>query len=110
MIKRMLWMMAIVGAAAGALYGLKAYVARQGAAFVSAAGVPAQTVSAAKARIDTWQPRLEAVGSLHAFFGAAGDADLADRMGKMIASTSAFGANQNIDTVPTGRYVFASPF
>ena len=53
---------------------------------------------------------IEAVGSLHAFFAAAGDADLADRLGKMIASTSAFGANQNIDTVPTGRYVFASPF
>jgi hypothetical protein len=53
---------------------------------------------------------IEAVGSLHAFFGAADDADLADRMGKMIASTSAFGANQNIDTVPTGRYVFASPW
>lgn len=50
---------------------------------------------------------IEAVGSLHAFFGAADEADLADRMGKMIASTSAFGANQNIDTVPTGRYVFA---
>lgn len=53
---------------------------------------------------------IEAVGSLHAFFGAADDADLAERMGKMIASTSAFGANVNIDTVPTGRYVFASPF
>lgn len=53
---------------------------------------------------------IEAAGSLHAFFGAADDADLADRVGKMIASTSAFGANRNIDTVPTGRYVFASPF
>ena len=53
---------------------------------------------------------LEAVGSLHAFFGAADDAELADRMGRMIASTSAFGANENIDTVPTGRYVFRSPF
>ena len=52
---------------------------------------------------------IEAVGSLHAFFGAADDADLADRLGKMIASTSSFGANENIDTVPTGRYVFASP-
>lgn len=48
---------------------------------------------------------IEAVGSLHEFFGAADDADLADRMGKMIASASAFGADQNIDTVPTGRYV-----
>ncbi len=53
---------------------------------------------------------IEAVGSLHAFFGAADDADLADRMGRMVASTSAFGANQNIDTVPTGRYVFRDPF
>ncbi len=53
---------------------------------------------------------IEAVSSLHAFFGAADDADLADRLGRMVASTSAFGANQNIDTVPTGRYVFASPF
>lgn len=53
---------------------------------------------------------IEAVGSLHAFFGATDDADLADRLGRMVASTSAFGANQNIDTVPTGRYVFATPF
>lgn len=53
---------------------------------------------------------IEAVQSLHAFFGAADDADLADRMGTMIASTSAFGANVNIDTVPTGRYVFRTPF
>ena len=53
---------------------------------------------------------IEAAGSLHAFFGAADDADLADRMGRMIASTSAFGANVNIDTVPTGRYVFRTPF
>lgn len=50
---------------------------------------------------------IEAVGSLRAFFGAADDADLADRMGAMIASTSAFGANHNIDTIPTGRFVFA---
>lgn len=53
---------------------------------------------------------IEATRSLHAFFGATDDADLADRMGRMIASTSAFGANVNIDTVPTGRYVFRTPF
>jgi hypothetical protein len=28
----------------------------------------------------------------------------------MVASTTAFGANQNIDTVPTSRYVFKTPF
>ncbi|MEI7543676.1 MAG: hypothetical protein WCJ53_02545 [Mycobacteriaceae bacterium] len=53
---------------------------------------------------------IEAAKSLHAFFGAADDADLQDRLGKMVVSTTAFGANVNIDTVPTGRYVFASPF
>jgi hypothetical protein len=53
---------------------------------------------------------IEAAKSLHAFFGAADDADLQDRLGKMVVSTAAFGANVNIDTVPTGRYVFASPF
>lgn len=53
---------------------------------------------------------IEAVGSLLAFFGAADDAELGDRMRRMIASTSAFGANENIDTVPTGRYLYRDPF
>ena len=53
---------------------------------------------------------IEAVGSLHAFFGAADDAELGDRMNKMVASTAAFGANIDVDTVPTGRYVFRNPF
>lgn len=52
----------------------------------------------------------EAVGSLHAFFGAADDDDLRDRMEQMVASTAAFGANVNIDAVPTSRYLFRSPF
>jgi hypothetical protein len=53
---------------------------------------------------------IESVHSLHAFFGAADDAELSDRLAKMVASTAAFGANVDIDTVPTGRYVFATPF
>ena len=52
----------------------------------------------------------KAVNDLNAFFGAADDADLQDRLSRMIASTSAFGANENIDTVPTSRYVVKSPF
>lgn len=52
---------------------------------------------------------IEAVRSLHAFFGAADDADLQNRLGRMVASTAAFGANLNIDTVPTSRYVFREP-
>jgi hypothetical protein len=52
----------------------------------------------------------EAITDLKAFFGAADDADLQDRVNRMVASTSAFGANENIDTVPTSRYVLATPF
>ncbi|MBW0016981.1 MAG: hypothetical protein JO236_05465 [Mycobacterium sp.] len=52
----------------------------------------------------------EAVTDLKAFFGAADDQDLQDRLTRMVDSTSAFGANENIDTVPTSRYVFRTPF
>ncbi|MCV7226309.1 EthD domain-containing protein [Mycolicibacterium komossense] len=52
----------------------------------------------------------EAVSDISAFFGAADDADLTTRIGKMVASTAAFGANENVDTVPTSRYVLRSPF
>ena len=38
------------------------------------------------------------------------DDDLRTRMERMVCSTAAFGANQNIDTVPTSRYVFRTPF
>jgi EthD domain len=52
----------------------------------------------------------EAITDLKAFFGAADDADLQHRLSRMVASTSAFGANENIDTVPTSRYVLKTPF
>jgi hypothetical protein len=52
----------------------------------------------------------EAITDLKAFFDAADDDDLQHRLSEMIASTSAFGANENIDTVPTSRYVFRTPF
>jgi hypothetical protein len=52
----------------------------------------------------------EAITDLKAFFGAADDADLQERLSRMVASTSAFGANENIDTVPTSRYVLTTPF
>lgn len=53
---------------------------------------------------------LAATTDLHAFFGAADDAELSDRMNRMVASTAAFGANANVDTVPTSRYPLRSPF
>ena len=52
----------------------------------------------------------EAITDLKAFFGAADDNDLQNRVSRMVASISAFGANENIDTVPTSRYVLKSPF
>ncbi|MCV7314460.1 EthD domain-containing protein [Mycolicibacillus parakoreensis] len=51
-----------------------------------------------------------AVSDPHAFYGAANDAELADRVGRLLASVTAFGAHRDIDTVPTSRYVFRSPF
>ena len=53
---------------------------------------------------------IEAVSDLRVFFGAADDADLQQRLSRMVSSTSAFGANENIDTVPTSRYVLKTPF
>jgi hypothetical protein len=53
---------------------------------------------------------IEAITDLKAFFGASDDADLQHRLSRMVASTSAFGANENIDTVPTSRYVLKTPF
>jgi hypothetical protein len=53
---------------------------------------------------------IEASTDLHVFFDAANDAELSDRMNRMVASTTAFGANQNVDTIPTSRYVYRSPF
>lgn len=53
---------------------------------------------------------IEAISSLHAFFGAVDDAELQRRLTKMVASTAAFGANSNIDAVPTSRYMFRDPF
>ncbi len=51
-----------------------------------------------------------ALTDLHAFFGAADDDELSRRMEAMVASTSAFGANRDVDTVPTSRYVYRTPF
>ena len=53
---------------------------------------------------------LAATTDLKAFFGAADDSDLQNRLNRMVASTTAFGASENIDTVPTSRYVLTTPF
>lgn len=51
-----------------------------------------------------------AVSDPYVFYGAADEADLTDRLQRLLGSVARFGAHQNIDTVPTSRYVFRSPF
>ena len=50
---------------------------------------------------------IEAMTSLHAFYGSGGDdAELQRRLGRMMKSVTSFGADRNLDAVPTSRYVF----
>jgi membrane fusion protein (multidrug efflux system) len=70
MIKRMLFMLVLVGVVLGGLFGFKAFVGGKiKEAMASMADLP-QTVSAAKAASSDWQPRIDAVGSLRAVRGS----------------------------------------
>lgn len=48
---------------------------------------------------------LAALTSLHAFFAAADDDELARNLARMTESTARFGADRDIDVIPTSRYV-----
>ncbi|WP_245673633.1 EthD domain-containing protein [Nocardia lijiangensis] len=49
---------------------------------------------------------LEALRDPHAFYGSGGDpAELTRRIQRMMASVATFGADRDIDVVPTSRYV-----
>jgi membrane fusion protein, multidrug efflux system len=69
MVKRMLIMLIVVGAALGAVFGFKAFVGMKIAESMAAAGYPPQTVSTAVAQTTDWQPQVEAVGSMRAVNG-----------------------------------------
>lgn len=48
---------------------------------------------------------IEALTDPHAFYGSGGDdAELGRRIGKMMRSVAVFGADRDIDVVPTSRY------
>lgn len=48
-----------------------------------------------------------AMTDIHAFYGSGGsEAELSDRMEKMMASISRFGADRGLDLVPSSRYLF----
>ena len=69
MAKRMAIMLVIVGVLFGGIFGYQAFTARMIKKFMSSAPVPPVAVSAVKAAYQTWQLRLNAVGSLRALRG-----------------------------------------
>lgn len=49
---------------------------------------------------------MAALTDVHAFYGSGGDdADLADRISRLMASCARFGADRDLDLVPTSRYL-----
>jgi hypothetical protein len=48
-----------------------------------------------------------AISDMHAFYGSGGDqAELDDRLTRLMASVARFGADRDLDLVPTSRYVY----
>jgi membrane fusion protein (multidrug efflux system) len=82
MIKRMLIMLAVVGVLFGGLFGFKAFLGGVIKKSISAQGIPAQTVSTAKAQFTEWQGEFQAVGTLRAVRGA----DLAPELSGLITA------------------------
>jgi hypothetical protein len=49
-----------------------------------------------------------AITDMHAFYGSGGDdAELSDRLTRLMASVGRFGADRDLDLVPTSRYLYA---
>jgi len=70
MTKRMIIMLAIVGLLFGGIFGFQAFKGVMIKKFMSAQGIPPQTVSTAKAQFAEWQGEFQAVGTLRAVRGA----------------------------------------
>ena len=50
----------------------------------------------------------EAITDMHAFYGSGGDdAELNDRLTRLMASVARIGADRDLDLVPTSRYLYA---
>jgi EthD domain len=53
---------------------------------------------------------IEALSSFHAFYGSDGDdVELGRRMTAMLKSVTTFGADTNVDVIPTSRYLLSGP-
>lgn len=84
MIKRLFLMLLVVGLVLGGVFGFKHFVAVKTKGFMAKMPEPAQTVSSVKVTMDSWQPRIEAVGSLRAVQGA----DLSSEVAGIVKSVS----------------------
>jgi membrane fusion protein, multidrug efflux system len=69
-IGRMIIMLILVGLVFGGVFGFEAFKNAMIKKFMAARGAPPQTISAATAKMEEWQPQIEAVGSLRAVNGA----------------------------------------
>jgi membrane fusion protein (multidrug efflux system) len=70
MIKRMVIMLIAVAVVLGGIFGFQLFKATMIKKFMSTLSNPPQTVSATKAGLSPWQPKIEAIGSLRAVNGA----------------------------------------
>jgi len=68
--KRMVIMLAAVAVVFGGVFGFQAFKAAMIKKFMSSMAQPPQTVTASKATVSEWQPKITAVGSLRAVNGA----------------------------------------
>ncbi|HEC98255.1 MAG TPA: efflux transporter periplasmic adaptor subunit, partial [Nitrospirae bacterium] len=62
MTKRMLIMLVVAAVVFGGIFGFQAFKSQMIKKYMSARGVPPQTVSTITASEQAWQPQLEAVG------------------------------------------------
>jgi len=70
MTKRMVIMLAAVALVFGGVFGFQAFKAAMIKKYMSTMAQPPQTVTAGKANVSEWQPKITAVGSLRAVSGA----------------------------------------
>ena len=71
MIRRMVVMLVVLGVVLGGYFGFQQFKAKMIHQFLASMANPPQTVSTVTATTQTWQPAVEAVGSLRAVNGAA---------------------------------------
>ena len=70
MLKRMFIMLLLAAVILGGIFGFEAFKASAIRKYLATHGNPPQTVSTVVAKVEQWQPQLEAVGSLRAVSGA----------------------------------------